>query len=83
MKENKLLMPFISANEDHKYLLGFEAGKMYSKMQRNETFNNYFFHTENKEQIEMMCRRFHYTCRVEIINEHWISLFAELSAQVH
>ena len=83
MNENKLLMPFVGENDDPKFVRGFEAGQIWTKMQRNEKFNNYLIHTENKEQIEMMCKRFHYSCRIDKIDECWSSLFAELSAQAN
>ena len=81
--KNILLMPFIGENDDPKFVRGFEAGQIWTKMQRNEKFDNYLFHTENKEQIEMMCKRFHYSCRIDKIDECWSSLFAERSAQAN
>lgn len=81
--ETKILMPFIEGNDDPKYVMGFEAGQIWTKMERNERFNNYLFHTENKEQIEMMCKRFHYSCRIDKIDECWSKLFAKLTQSVN
>lgn len=76
-------MPFVGENDDPKFVRGFEAGQIWTKMQQNEKFDNYLFHTENKEQIEMMCKRFHYSCRIDKIDECWSGLFAELSASAN
>lgn len=74
-------MPF--KDETPNFVHGFEAGQIWEKMKRNEKFDSYLFHTENKKQIEMMCKRFHYTYRVDKIDETWSSLFAELGSEVN
>lgn len=81
MEDYTLLMPF--KDETPNFVHGFEAGQIWEKMKRNEKFDSYLFHTENKKQIEMMCKRFHYTYRVDKIDETWSSLFAELGSEVN
>jgi hypothetical protein len=83
MEKNKLLMPFVGENDDPKYIRGFELGQMWSKMELNYKFDNYLFHSPNSEQIELMCKRFHYSCRIDKIDETWSSLFADLQPTVN
>lgn len=70
-------MPFVGENDDPKYVNGFEAGQIWTKMQRAETFDNYLFHTDNSEQIRMMCNRFFYSCRIDKLDTTWSTLTAK------
>ncbi len=72
----KLLMPFIEKNDDPKFTRGFEAGQIWSKMELNKNFKDYLFHTENKEQVELMCKRFGYGFIITVIDETWSELNA-------
>lgn len=76
MENFSLLMPFIIDSRD--FVHGFECGQIWEKMNKNEKFDNYVFHTENAAQIEMMCRRHQYKYRIDKIDDTWSSLFAEL-----
>jgi len=81
MDDNQLLMPFIGENDDPKYVTGFEAGMMWRMMENGQEFDNYLFHASNQDQIELMCRRFLYSYRIDTIDETWCSLFASIGIQ--
>lgn len=72
-----LLMPF--KDESHQFTYGFECGQMWEQLKMNKKFDHYLFHIKNKEQVEMMCRRFHYSFLVETIDDTWCYLTAELN----
>lgn len=80
-KDNALLMPF--EDESPSFVNGFEIGQMWEKMNRTEDFDGYLFHTENKKQVEMMCKRFHFSCRIYKVDETWSSLYAEITAEAN
>lgn len=80
---NKLLMPFVGENDSPKFVKGFECGQIWEKMKRNEKFNEYLFHTENVKQVELICKRFLYSCRIEKIDECWSLLYAELTPKIN
>ncbi len=78
--EYGMVMPF--KDESSSFVHGFEAGILWEKMCNNEKFEKYLIHTKNIEQIEMMCRRFHYYYRFENYSEDWSYLFAEIDTQL-
>ena len=47
----------------------------------NKKFERYLFHVNNKEQIELMCKRFLYSYSIEVSTEDnpWCYLTAELN----
>ena len=77
---NKLLMPFLDQSKS--FTLGFEAGQIWTNMQKNYSFDKYLVHRENKEQIEMMCKRFLYEFYFEQVDETWMNLTAKLKPQI-
>lgn len=76
-----LLMPFLDKSET--YVLGFEIGQMWEKMDKNEKLENYLFHTENTKQVELMCKRFLYSYEIEIIDSTWSKINCEISASIN
>lgn len=76
MNDMTLLMPFVDQSEN--FVHGFECGQLWLRMEQGFTFDNYVFHTENLKQVEMMCMRFHYTHRIDKIDDCWSSLFANV-----
>jgi hypothetical protein len=71
-----MVMPFI--NQSHDFTHGFECGQIWEQMKMTKKFDNYLFHVTNKEQVEMMCKRNHYTCSIEIVDDTWCYLTAEI-----
>ncbi len=53
---NTLLMPFIDESES--FTLGFECGQIWEKISQGETLDKYLCHSENEEQIKMICESF-------------------------
>ena len=78
---NTLLMPFIDESEN--FVLGFEVGQIWTKMERNEKLENYLFHFKNTKQVELMCKRFLYLYEIEIIDSTWSKINCQLSASVN
>lgn len=56
MEQNTLLMPFLDESES--FTNGFECGQIWQRISEGETFEKQLIHTENKEQVEMICRSF-------------------------
>lgn len=76
-KEFNIVMPF--DDQSHSFAHGFECGQIWEKMKLTEKFESHLFHTQNKKQVENMCKRFHYTCKIETIDEYWSRLTAEVN----
>lgn len=76
-------MPFVGQNDDPKFVNGFECGQIWQQMKTNMPFENYLVHSVNKEQIELMCKRFHYSCFIEKIDDTWSSLTAKIKPEVN
>lgn len=74
--EYEMLMPF--KNDDENFTLGFECGKLYSEMEQGKKIEYQLIHSENAEQIKLICSRFGYSCNLEPVNEDWFNLFAEI-----
>ena len=53
---NTLLMPFIDESES--FTNGFECGQIWEKISQGETLEKYLCHSENEEQIKMICESF-------------------------
>jgi hypothetical protein len=70
--ENVLLMPFFDESENFVY--GFECGRIWQIIESGECLKKYLIHTENKKQIELMCRTFVLECEIEIYDETWAYL---------
>lgn len=79
MEDFTLLMRFV--DESPSFVHGYECGRMWEWFDRHMEFDNYLFHTANTEQIRMMCIRFHYTCRIDYIDETWSNLVAKLNPE--
>lgn len=73
---NILLMPFKDQSES--FTLGFECGKIWDTMGRNESIENLIVHVANQEQIILMCDHFGYTreCK-EVGDDCWMYLTAQ------
>lgn len=69
-------MPFV--DESPSFVHGFEIGQMWERMKHSEKIKDQLFHTVNTNQVEMMCKRFHYTCTIEKIDDTWSRLSAEV-----
>lgn len=69
-------MPFVGENDDPKFVLGFEAGQIWTKMEANKPFKDYMFHTKNRRQVELICERFGYGFTISVIDETWSELNA-------
>ncbi len=53
---NTLLMPFIDESES--FTNGFECGQIWEKISQGEILEKYLCHSENEEQIKMICESF-------------------------
>lgn len=65
---NTLLMPFIDNSES--FTNGFECGQIWEKISQGETLDNYLCHTENEEQIILICESFGVSYKFEEVREH-------------
>jgi hypothetical protein len=72
MEKNTLLMPFLDESES--FTNGFECGQIWQRVSEGETFDKQLIHTENKEQIEMICRSFGVDFGIIEYNETWAYL---------
>jgi len=54
--DNVLLMPFIDDSEN--FTNGFECGQIWEKISQGEILEKYLCHSENEEQIKMICESF-------------------------
>lgn len=77
MSDFTMVMPFIDQSD--KFCQGFECGQIWEQMKMNKNFDHYLFNVKNKDQIEMMCRRFNYSFMIETMDEWWCYLTAELT----
>lgn len=75
--KNKILMPFV--NQEANFAFGFECGRFYEMMNQSKSIEKHLFNSENEEQIINMCKRFHYDCNIEIIDEGWRTLTAKIN----
>lgn len=69
---NVLIMPFLDKGES--FTNGFECGQIWNKIEEGEVLEGYLIHTENIEQIKLICRTFGVECGIEICNEEWAYL---------
>ena len=53
---SKLLMPFLNESKD--FVLGFEAGQIWEQIIEGNMIDGKIFHTNNKAQIELICKSF-------------------------
>jgi len=75
--ESKMQMPFLDQSES--FVFGFEAGQIWTRMEIGFKFEDYLIHNENKDQIEMICRRFNYSFIVHRVSSEWSYLTAEIN----
>lgn len=69
MSEPLLLMPFLDESET--FVLGFECGQTWQRVQDGETFEGTLIHTKNVEQIKMICNTFLCNYVIEKLCENW------------
>lgn len=69
---NTLLMPF--KNESKDFVLGFEAGQIWELIGSGEIIENKLFHSEQSEQIELICKSYGCQYKIIIVDETWSSL---------
>lgn len=58
MTNSILLMPFL--DESGSFTNGFECGKLWEKMTESVSVEEQLIHSENIEQIKLMCEHFGY-----------------------
>jgi len=66
---NTLLMPFIDESES--FTNGFECGQVWEKISEGDCFERHLIHTENINQIKMICDSFGVECLIDDYNETW------------
>lgn len=71
-----LIMPF--KDQSNSFTFGFECGQIWEQLKATKPFDHYLFHVSNKEQVEMMCRRFHYSFMIESSDDTWCYLTASI-----
>ena len=74
--EMELLMPFLNDSEDFAY--GFQCGQIWERLNHNDTIEGQYIHAAVKDQIEMICRRFHATYTIEPIFDGFYVLDAKI-----
>ncbi len=77
----ELLMPFI--DEGKSFTLGFECGQIWEFSREGRSFNNYLFHTINKEQVKMILELHGYDYRIELIDDTWSTIFGTNKAELN
>jgi hypothetical protein len=70
-----LVMPFI--DQSPSFALGFECGLLYQQMAEGKTIKDEIIHTENREQVEEICRRFRYEYEIGVSVSGWNSFNAK------
>lgn len=75
MDQNTLVMPFLDTSKS--FTNGFECGQIWQRVSEGETFEKQLIHTENKEQIEMICRSFGVEFEIIEYNETWSYLIVK------
>lgn len=68
-KESTLLMPFL--DESSSFVHGFECGKLWNQIEEGETVELQLIHTENVNQIELMCKSFGVYHEIKIYDDTW------------
>lgn len=81
MSDTKLIMKFIDESQNFTY--GFECGIIWERMERSGEFINHAFHAENKQQIEMMCKRFGYEYSMIDYALGWCLLTATINPTIN
>lgn len=71
---SQLLMPFVDESES--FTNGFECGQIWEILSKGESITDKWIHQENTKQVEMMCRRFMYSCTIEYVSDGWSKLTA-------
>jgi hypothetical protein len=72
-----LIMPFI--DESPPFAHGFECGQLWQQMTDGKTITDEMICAENREQVEIMCRRFGYSCEIGVSVNGWCSFTAKPS----
>lgn len=70
-----LIMPF--KDQSHAFAHGFECGQIWQQLSDGKTFEHEQIHAENREQVEMMCKRFLYDYEIGIAVNDWCSFNAK------
>ena len=73
--EYSLQMPFLDESES--FCFGFECGQIWEEMKGNKQVDR-MVHIENVRQVEMMCKRYLYTCEFTSLEDcqDWVKLNA-------
>lgn len=71
---NKLLMPFIDESES--FVHGFECGQIWEKMSEGQQLIAYLFHSENIDQVHLICEHFKCEYVISPFDETWSYLTA-------
>jgi hypothetical protein len=66
---NILIMPFMDESES--YTNGFEAGQLWEQMSSSIPIKDRAVHSDNAEQIKLICDHFGYQYKLDFSGEGW------------
>ena len=69
-------MPFIDGSQS--FATGFQCGQIWERLNHGDKIESQYIHADAKDQIEMICKRFHALYKIEPIYEGWYVLDAEI-----
>jgi hypothetical protein len=72
MEGSTLLMPFLDESET--FVLGFECGQIWQMLTDGEVFNGRLIHTQNTEQIKMICEAHGAPFSISYCDDTWSNL---------
>lgn len=80
MSDLELICPFF--NQSHDYVLGFEMGRIWSRMRTHEADQEYQIHGENEEQAIVIAARCGYRVahRESMGTSGWVAIDFELAS---
>lgn len=76
-EDYNLVLPF--KDQSPSFVYGFECGQLYEQIRKGEKIEGEQIHEENREQMEIICRRFVYKYEIGISVAGWCSFDAEPS----
>lgn len=74
--QNICIMPFLNESKD--FVLGFECGQIWDRLDKEEELILAIVHTENASQIKLMCEHYGYEFDYDTLDESWIRIKIEL-----
>lgn len=74
-------MPFIDQSKS--FTQGFECGQIWEWSKNGKPFNNYIFHTTNKDQVEKTLKLYGYDYNIELIDNLWSTIFGTNKAELN